>query len=207
MRYQTQDVKILATIRAAVIVPLLQAGVTGLIIGILGGTVAMLAGASFWTYGLLAGSISGLLAWWAALASWRDAIYATSPPLQPAAVETVRLQVLDLDSPQQAWGAWLNLPIQPEAAKEALILLASGKDLSMGALTGRGNPLSRSEFVALRDALIDAGLAYWINPRSHSQGCGLSVGGRAVLRRYAHPDRAIPQPGQEMTGIKQLTAN
>jgi len=75
-------------------------------------------------------------------------------------------------------------------------MLAYGRDLSMGALTGRGNPLSRTEFVALRDALIDAGLAYWQNPRSHSQGCALSVGGRAILRRYT--DRLpAPPPGAE----------
>lgn len=194
MKYDTHDIKTLTTIRAAVLIPALQAGITGLIIGLLGGTVAMLAGASFWKWALLAGAASGLLAWWAALASWRDAVYQAKSEPELKQVETVRLEVLDLDTPQP-WGHWLNLAIDPEAAQEALIMLADGKDLSMGALTGRGNPLSRTEFVILRDALIDSGLAYWQNSRSHSQGCALTIGGRKVLQRYADRLPAPPLAG------------
>ena len=205
MKYDTRDIKTLTTIQAAVLIPALQAGITGLIIGILGGTVAMLAGASFWKWALLTGAASGLLAWWAALASWRDAVYqARQEPPKVDQAETVRLEILDLDNPQP-WGAWLNLAIDPEAARKALTMLADGKDLSMGALTGRGNPLSRTEFVILRDALIDAGLAHWNNPRSHSQGCALSVGGRAVLRRYAYRLPASPLAGNG-GDLKLITA-
>ena len=195
MKYDTNDIKTLTTIRAAVLIPALQAGITGLIIGLLGGSLAMLAGASFWKWALLSGAASGLLAWWAALASWRDAVYqAKNEPGKKQVENVVRLEVLALDTPQP-WGSWLNLAIDPEAAREALAMLAYGKDLSMGALTGRGNPLSRTEFVILRDALIDSGLAYWQNTRSHSQGCALSVGGRAVLRRYTDRLPAPPQSG------------
>ena len=196
MKYNSNDLKALTTITAAVIVPALQAGITGVIIGILGGTVAMLTGASFWTWALLTGAASGLLAWWAAIASWREAVYqAFQEPPDVQQVETVRLEIMDLDNANQNWGAWLNLAIDADAAKLALTMLADGKDLSMGALTGRGNPLSRTEFVILRDALIDAGLAYWQNPRAHAQGCALSVGGRAVLKRYSSRVPAHPQNG------------
>jgi len=186
MKYSTGDIRALTTWQAAVLIPGLQAGVTGLIVGILGGTAAALAGGDPLKWGLLSGGLVGLWAWAAGISDWRSAIYQTAnpQPMQPAAIETVRLEVLDLDTPQP-WGHWLNLPIQPEAAQAALLSLAEGRDLSMGSLTGRGNPLSRTEFCALRDALINAGLAYWINPRSHSQGCALNVGGRAVLKRYA----------------------
>lgn len=207
MKYETHDIKTLTTIRAAVIVPALQAGITGLIIGVLGGSLAIITGAPFWKWALLAGAASGLLAWWAALASWRDAVYqAKNEQTEVKQVETVRLEILDLDNPNQNWGAWLNLAIDPEAAREALTMLADGRDLSMGALTGRGNPLSRTEFVCLRDALIDSGLAYWQNPRSHSQGCALTIGGRSVLRRYA--DRLPAPPAEGIGGeIKLITAN
>ncbi len=206
MKYSTGDLKALATWQAAVLIPGLQAGVSGLLIGIIGGTVAALAGGDPWKLGVLTGGITGLLAWWAGVSAWRDAVYqANQGQAGTQEVTTVRLQVLDLDSPQP-WGHWLHLPIDPDAAQAALLSLATGRDLSMGALTGRGNPLSRTEFVALRDALITAGLAYWINPRSHSQGCALSVGGRAVLKRYARLDQ-LPQPGEESTKSLQLTAD
>lgn len=206
MKYSSSDLKALTTWQAAVLIPGLQAGITGLLIGIIAGSVAWIGGGDALKWAILTGAISGLLAWWAALASWRDAVYqAKQEPPEVKQVETVRLEVLDLDNPQP-WGHWLNLPIEPGAARQALAMLADGRDLSMAALTGRGNPLSRTEFVTLRDALINSGLAYWQNPRSHSQGCALTIGGRAVLKRYSNRLPAHPAEG---TGgeIKLITAN
>ncbi len=128
----------------------------------------------------------------------------------PLEMETPKLEMIsreiDIESeivPNGDRGALLS---DQEAAKLALVMLADGKDLSMGALTGRGNPLSRTEFVALRDALIDAGLAYWQNPRAHAQGCALTIGGRKVLQRYAYrlPDSPLAGNGGE---LKLITAD
>lgn len=195
MKYSSSDLKALTTWQAAVLIPALQAGITGLHIGIIAGSVAWIGGGDALKWAILAGAISGLLAWWAGVTAWRDAVYqATQEPPKVDQVETVRLEVMDLDNPQP-WGHWLNLTIEPGAARQALTLLADGRDLSMAALSGRGNPLSRTEFVTLRDALINSGLAYWQNPRSHSQGCALSVGGRSVLQRYSNRLPAHPQNG------------
>ncbi|MFA6271007.1 MAG: hypothetical protein WC657_07430, partial [Candidatus Paceibacterota bacterium] len=63
MKYSSNDIRALTSVQAAVLIPLMQGAITGVFVGILCGTVAMLTGAPFWKWALVSGAASGLLAW------------------------------------------------------------------------------------------------------------------------------------------------
>ena len=86
-----------------------------------------------------------------------------------------------------------ELPIPREKVRKVAKLLQSGRTFS-GALAGRYKPLSRSEWEALRDWLIDGGHAHWRDQESHSQGVELGRGGAAFFRYYAGEKVIIDMP-------------
>lgn len=60
-----------------------------------------------------------------------------------------------------------------------------GRPLSEKEWTGSGKPLSQRQFRAIRDEMMECGLARWKNPGEPRQGAELTPAGRAVMRKLA----------------------
>jgi len=180
------------TMQVAVLYPLLQSLITGVIIGL--AVVAFAWYVSWpkpWSLGLLIASLTQCAAWLISLARWhrwvykledltgwdlnRDGQIGNRP--DPIRVEVIQQEGRQVD--------FIDLP----ASQEQLISLASG--LMIGApfaethWTGERAPFSKGEFHQVRDTMIRRGLARWVNPRAHAQGMELTAPGRAVMRRFA----------------------
>lgn len=189
------ELKAILSPTAALAIPGGQAILTGAAVGVIGGSLAMLTGGDPLAIGALScglGTGAGLLF---GLSWWRSRVQAILGELRPvtAAVsaETVRLEVYQAETSYPA-ASWLDIPVRNETLLQALDHLASGGDLSMSAMVGPGR-LSRYEFSAVRDALIAGQLAYWLNPRAHSQGCALTLAGRHAVGRWARLGEGTPE--------------
>lgn len=80
---------------------------------------------------------------------------------------------------------YIDLPGTPDQLRSLAVGLLNGKGTSEAAWTGAGRPFSRSEYAALRAAMIERGLSSWANPDHHAQGWELTAAGRAILRKVA----------------------
>lgn len=82
-------------------------------------------------------------------------------------------------------GFFLDLPFDQEKFAEVCkFMVRHDLDFSQAGLSGPGKPLSRSEFQAMRAELIGKGLAQWKN-RSKSQSTQLTPSGRGIVKHYA----------------------
>lgn len=186
---------------SAVLVPLAQAVITGLFIGLaIGAAAALFALEKPGVWGLAAGCIVMALAWLAYRSRWSMVVekalgvdinldgFIGDPP--PEETRTVRIELVQDGGSR---GDWIDLPTSPE--RLALLgdgLLNSGRTFNLSSWTGRGQPFTRREFEALRAALLERGLLVWRTPGSPAQGVELSPAGRAIMRRFA--STTTPQP-------------
>lgn len=81
--------------------------------------------------------------------------------------------------------AYIDLPGSPDQLGALARGLLNGKGTSEATWTGAGAPFSRSEYAAIRAAMIERGLAAWTNPDHHAQGWEPTAAGRAILRKIA----------------------
>jgi hypothetical protein len=117
----------------------------------------------------------------------------TGEPEQPR--RALQVELLEDHGSRQRL-SFIDLPGSDAQLVELARGVLNGKGTSESEWTGSGNPFSRSEFGALRAALIKRGLAHWINPDAHSQGWKLTAAGRAVMQRIAEMNRtALPRGG------------
>lgn len=81
-------------------------------------------------------------------------------------------------------GKFLDLPVSPDKARAVAAHVLAGKPFTHGALTGRFKTMSRGEFEALRDYLVDPnkGFARWVNSQAHEQGVIVLAKGEALFR-------------------------
>jgi len=93
------------------------------------------------------------------------------------------------------WGDWLDVPIPTEKIIAVAEIIVTGGDFTYACLAGRGKALTMNEYSALRTFFISKGLAVWINPAGHNQGCALTGSGRAIMRRFA--ELPPPQQGEQ----------
>jgi len=83
-------------------------------------------------------------------------------------------------------GVWLEIPgIAPEVLAEVAELVLAGHNFSMGSMSGRYKPLSRNQYEAMRDRLIESGALSWASDKSHSQGVTITKPGLALFRCIA----------------------
>lgn len=177
--------------RSGVWLPLLQASVTGGLIGLAVGLLALLAGIQNpAAWGGLAWVSVQTAAWFMLLWRW---LALTRP------VETIIRQDLDgdghigeprqvrviVESDDRRHVEFIDLPASQEQLGRLAVGLLAGHSLSESAWTGAGGPFSRREFQHLRDELIRRGLVSWVNPSARAQGVELTKPGRAVMRRIA----------------------
>lgn len=174
----------------AVIVPLLQAIITGLLLAL-----AALAGwqayhhPSAWTVFLGGLALFTCCAWLASLAKWRawvDAILGIEAP-KPAVDAPRPGMMLTVHYQGEAGshsGVYADLPCSYAQLVKVAELLERDPALTHARFAGPHRPLSRAEFEALRDAFIKNGWARWTG-RAHTLGAVMTPAGRAVMRSLA----------------------
>ena len=175
-----------------VIYPATRAAVTGLF--------ACLLAAIVWGW-----SVAALVGAGVAMAAWLVFQLPDKKILQRVAeskvypVETTRIEITASDPAGQFQaGRFADLPCSFQDLGNIAKRLQAGASFSHAGLAGRYRPLSRSQYEALRDAMIARELLYWINPASHSQGVELTRAGRAVMEYFSQGNdmvtlKAIPQ--------------
>lgn len=179
--------------RDGVLTPGAQALVTGILSGVaLGAILWLLKVESAWRYSLALIPVTWFLVWLLSLSHWRGSLekilgrdidndgYIGEPP--PQRYEPVRVELIQ-DGGRHV--DYLDLPAKPEQLRALADGLSAGRQFSLSAWSGAGKAFSRSEFEALRSALLARGLARWRNPESQAQGIELLASGRAILRQFS----------------------
>lgn len=174
---------------AGIWLPAVQAIISGVIVGILALSLAML---EKWSspalVGLAAGGVVCALVWFISLAGWRRIVYGvevvTGQDIDSDHVigDPVRVELRSNDGHHVEL---IDLPIDTARMVRIAQGLQDGLTLSESAWTGGDGILSRSEFSALRAELLRRGLAAWNSPRTPARGVSLTPAGRAIVRRYA----------------------
>jgi hypothetical protein len=177
------------TITSAVTVPLLQATVTGVLIGTTAGAGAWaLSWENPGAVGLATGAAVAAFAWLTYRADWSDRIRAVLGIQQQAATstaayaQTVRLEIL---SDNAHAGDYLNLPGGGERLTELARGLTAGKPFTVRTWAGGGGLYAGAEFDRLRTELIARGLARWQSEHDHRAGATLTAKGAATMRGLA----------------------
>ncbi|MCW4004959.1 MAG: hypothetical protein NWE95_13730 [Candidatus Bathyarchaeota archaeon] len=176
----------------AVLIPGLQAIITGILAGGAIGSLAWLVDyTNPWRVWLFGTFSAQALSWTAAIFRWMAIIHtleswspnndqASSVTNTTTNVETLRLAVTQ-DNRIQIF----NLNIDPQRIYQAAALVTDGASFTERDLTGSGRPLSQSEFRQLRDELIRRGFLHWRNPAEPRQGTELTAAGRHLFRQLA----------------------
>ena len=195
------ELKALTTLEAGVLIPGLQAGITGALVGVIGGTLAWIGGGDALKWSLLSGAISGLLALWAGFSAWRSAIYQANQQPEPVKVypvEAARLS-LSIDWDEGRAGIFEELQISDEMFITWGKGVASGRSLGENHWTGAKNPFSKGQYHAMLDRLIFLGMVRQAG-KGRTSGFELTGKGRAVcnaiLARYRQ---------DSPTGVRYLT--
>jgi hypothetical protein len=180
------------TFHPSVVIPFIQAVVTGFLAGLVMFAVALLAGWSRpWVYWLTSWVVIQCLAWIALLQGWRVVIhrleerlnidlnndeYIGEPP------QVVRVEVTQDNGKRVQYA---DLDIDAAALARVAKSVLSGGSFSEGSLTGYAAPLSRSQFRTMRDTFLARGWLTWKNEDSRSQGLEVTHAGKAVFRSFA----------------------
>ena len=161
-------------ISAAVVIPLLQSGITAAGAGLL--TIAssvLLDAAHPFTYGFLAGAAIFVVAWLGLMDRWYRILEVdTHPPTRHFRVELAVGQSLQ----------YFDLPASPEQLTTLARAVLSGATLNELSFS---SIFTRSEWRQLRDELIRRNLAEWRSFGAPSQGAQLTRTGLAVFRYLA----------------------
>jgi len=181
------------TVQGDVAVPLCQAGITGLVVGLPVGVAAVALGSPLWVGACAFSSVTGI-AWLLLLSDHRRLLRSIETVIgrdldgdnrvgQVEKPPTVRVEVeKKKDTGRSDW-LLFDLSGSPSALQSLASGVLSGLSLSESEWSGSGRPFSRSDFRALRSQLIERGLACWRNPGAPAQGVELTAVGRAVFRR------------------------
>ena len=133
----------------------------------------------------LAGLAAGLTfggSWAMSLYWWRSRLTGQARTKVEQEPLKVMITASDPSGAYQA-GVFLSLPgVDQKTMRQVARLVLDGRSFSMGSMSGRNRPLSRSTYTALRDEFISRGLASWVSDKAHSQGVVLTPGGKAFMR-------------------------
>lgn len=166
--------------------PILQAGVTGVIVGVLVLAIGLYNDLPRIGYAALSlGAGAALVVWVSGLRTWRsvtfrqDPVY-TSPPAPP---DPVQVQVT-YDQDGARHHQLQDLPIEYDKMRTLAEGLLSGATFAESVWCGSGRPFSKSEFHQLRHVMLKRGWLQWRNSHAPSQGVQLSKPGAAVMRGF-----------------------
>jgi hypothetical protein len=175
---------------AGVVVPALQALITGLFSGLAAWALGLL---NNWDQaGLTALAIGAgvaLLTWTIAARHWQRVLELSEGiDLQPDSLpgaEPESITRVTVVNQEGTSGEFLDLPCNQDQLITLAAGLLRGQSFSLGTWTGRGRPFSRADFERLRSELLARGALEWRNQAAPAQGLTLSVPGKALMRYYA----------------------
>jgi hypothetical protein len=188
-----------ADLRSDVVVPFIQATITGLLGTVGGSALAMLvnlAGANLdiAIVGGAAGLITAGAMWWVLLQEHRDLLWEIETRTgidldgdgKAGVPTTTRLEVTIPATEQSGQQTLIldGLNAKPEQLRTWARGMLQGR-MAESEWYGKGRLFSKGQFYALRQEFIDRGLMAWINPDAHAQGTELTAVGRAVCRWLA----------------------
>lgn len=183
-----------ASAPVAVVVPLAQAVITGVLIGLPIGALSWLAGFSNpWKVVLVVWLVVQGCAWLVLLFRWARLVelverslgvdlnadgFIGEPPVER--IDPIRVEILDRPDRKTTF---VDLPASPEQLRLLVAGVARGAPLSETFWTGAGRPFSKAEFHELRQAMLKGGLLVPRNERAPAQGFQLTLAGKHLIRR------------------------
>lgn len=183
--------------RVALLIPGLQAFVTGVVVALPVGLVAALVDfPSPWQIGLVTWALTQALVWAGLLLRWMDIVSALENFLQKdlngdgfigdeepqRETPTVRVEYVEN---QGRHVEYVDLPVDEEKLIDLASGVLAGLPFAESQWSGAGALLSRSQFRALRDEFMRRGWLEWINPDARAQGVQFTRQGGAVIRHFA----------------------
>lgn len=190
-----------ATLQSDVAVPCIQSVITGLLAIVGGGGVAAAAGWDVLIVSAVVGAIVTGTAWYLLLRQHSDLLWEVETITgldlnkdghkgKPPKKETTPLEIhippgQDGQGPQTLF---VDLPTTIEKLRAFARAVLGGRSMSESGWTGGGRLFGKTEFVGVRDELIERGLIRWNNPEAHAQGCSLTAVGRWAFRNLAKKD-------------------
>jgi len=187
-------------------------------------SVGIIALALSWSIGVpgVAAGVVLAVVWFWRLKNWESLLWATERITgvdinrdgeigEPGpSRRTVQLEISSPDEPGSI--RYLNIP-DPLFAKlpGVALKLSAGTPFSEAAMTGKGRPLSRSEFHQLRDLFMGRGVVAWKDERHPTLGIEFTSYGKRVIRQMAEladstADSTTPLRMRTPRGTKSLPA-
>lgn len=193
----------LYSFKAGGFIPALQAVLTGVLFGVLTASVVLMAGAAeqLWLFVLFGGSSMGFIMWVFGLRHWVQLVnhmvgFIEQPMVQvlePEPYTPSKVRVELVENQNGSWqGAFLDLPCEPEQLKLLASGVAAGGTLAESAWCGANRPFSKSQFHAVRQALIERGWLQWRNHDAPAQGIEPTHAGKRVFSYLAEIETHSP---------------
>lgn len=168
---------------AAVGIPSAVAFVSGLFVGLTVAAATLAWGdGDMAMNGIFFGTLGGLISWPFCL-SWWGNILLGGKPLKTTERNYTYSTRLELVTNQGRTSNFIELPVSPEQLSFFTHGVLGGKSLTEAGWVGKG--FTRSEFVDLRDALIEGNLGYWKNANRPQDGWDLTRAGKAAVKFLA----------------------
>lgn len=204
-----------ANLTMGVLVPLLQALISGFFAAILVGVVAVLLGFRPWKPAATFGILMVCISWVFLVGRWVNVVhfiekvtdrdidqdgYVGDTPTQP--VDEIRIVVQDRPG-------HLRIATFPTTRAKLIRLckgLLGGMPFTERAWAGGRRPFSQDEFFQVREVGLrpDVGYWVWINDEHHQQGCVPTELGWIVIKQIAKEgDRVLPAPPEGFEPINR----
>lgn len=177
-----------AGVGSDVAVPLWQSAISGLILAVLSvWPVTWFAWS--WFIPVAVGGVTWSVTWFLLLREHRRSLWQVetyqqerlAAPAPAAAAIGVKLQVQEDDTHFR----FAELPIDRGTLGAVARAVANGRSFTVAGMTGRGKPLSRSQYETLREWLFSADYARWVDDGNHASGVEFTAKGRAFWRALA----------------------
>lgn len=187
-----------------VILPLVQAIVTGLLVSLVVLAFAIYQGhAHPWKVAGVAWPFVSLFSWLAGLSWWRSVVGGPKQSTEPipgivygAAAEPAETIRIELSTDNGRSVDYCDLPITLRELIELSVGLCDGATFSDAAWTGKGNLFPRAKFSRLRVALLKRGLIQWNTPGTPARGVSITRAGWACFRHFGEqwePTTPLPE--------------
>lgn len=193
-------------VEKSVIVPLLQAGISGCLAGALAGSGCALWEWE-WAWAGVVGCVVTLAAWlyFRAEVKLRADVQAgvVQVQAQPAQPEPVQAFELAVTYNEGAAGDILQFGVDPERFRAWCSGVADGRSLAQAGWIGRGGLFSRSEYTRLMAELLNRGYIRLRCESGHAQGYELVAKGRALVNgaARAHAHARTHSTGENARGV------
>jgi hypothetical protein len=201
----------LFTPRAAVTIPIAQAGAIALSVFISATAFATLRQVPApYVLGVAWGGLS-FSAWFAITTGWwRSRVDgALTLAKQPARLYSADTPLrVEVRQQQGRWVDWHDLQHinEEQLTKMAAGIILEGKAFSGSCFGGRGKIFSRAEFEGVRDEFLRYGFARWASAHSRTRGCVLTAKGTALLRGVVVKSGANPRALRAHTNTQARSA-